>query len=103
MPDKKSGGLKLGGEKATSPAVAHFNNRLYNSAAHQGSSSSLSSGPTLPDQFLKGVGLSVWQNSADGDSPAPSNWQTFARKKGFFGRPELENTAWRNSNGFWDG
>lgn len=34
-----------------------------------------SSDPEFPIKFLKGVGLSVWQNSADGSSPGPSNWQ----------------------------
>ncbi len=59
--------------------------------------------PAFPDAFLKGVGMSVWQNSADGPQPAPSNWQHFTEaKKDYFGQREYANSAWKTSNDFWN-
>ena len=56
----------------------------------------------FPDEFMKGVGMSVWQNSSDGPDPAPSNWHHYAsKKKDFFGQSEYRS-AWEHSNNFWE-
>lgn len=58
--------------------------------------------PKFPDKFMKGVGMSVWQNSSDGTNPAPSNWGHYIKeKKSFFGQREYAS-AWVHSNNFWE-
>eukprot|EP00195_Chlamydomonas_chlamydogama_P008762 CAMPEP_0202896722 /NCGR_PEP_ID=MMETSP1392-20130828/5659_1 /ASSEMBLY_ACC=CAM_ASM_000868 /TAXON_ID=225041 /ORGANISM="Chlamydomonas chlamydogama, Strain SAG 11-48b" /LENGTH=537 /DNA_ID=CAMNT_0049582169 /DNA_START=105 /DNA_END=1718 /DNA_ORIENTATION=+ len=46
---------------------------------------------------MKGVGMSVFQNSSD----THSNWIQFAKKKKFFGQQDLQS-AWSKSNNFWE-
>ena len=58
-------------------------------------------GPVFPDEFMKGVGMSVWQNSSDGPDPAPSNWTHYVKKSDYFGQGELAS-AWKTSNDFWN-
>ena len=51
--------------------------------------------------MMKGVGLSVWQNSSEGPDPAPSNWGHYIKEKKYFGQGENES-AWVHSNNFWE-
>jgi hypothetical protein len=66
--------------------------------------------PVFPEEFMKGVGMSVWQNSSDGargkqpgteHCTAPSNWGQYAQKKKFFGQADCSD-AWCKSNDFWN-
>eukprot|EP00955_Chlamydomonas_euryale_P105954 365672-Chlamydomonas_euryale.AAC.3 len=64
--------------------------------------------PQLPDAFLRGVGLSVWQNSGDGGKApgvrhtrTPSNWGAFAEAKNYFGQRRFK-AAWAHSTDFWN-
>lgn len=52
----------------------------------------------LDSTFLKGIGISVWQNSPDMDA---SNWTEFARKKKYFGQQQYLD-AFLKSNDFWN-
>lgn len=76
---------------------------------------------------LQGIGMSVWQNSCDGQDvvdaaesaeaarrghppssgtpqhpPRTSNWYNFARKHKFFGQAKEFAAAWKTSNDFWN-
>jgi hypothetical protein len=51
----------------------------------------------LPKGFLKGVALSVFQNSSD----ATSNWTEFIKKRNYLGQPQNKE-AFQRSNDFWD-
>ena len=53
--------------------------------------------PVFPINFMKGVGMSVWQNSSD----STSNWSHFAKRRNFFGQSE-QKEAWQKSNDFWN-
>eukprot|EP00955_Chlamydomonas_euryale_P065742 359332-Chlamydomonas_euryale.AAC.4 len=64
--------------------------------------------PEFPDAFIRGVGMSVWQNSSDGGTglgvencACPSNWGAYAQKKNYFGEAKLVD-AWTKSNDFWN-
>jgi hypothetical protein len=59
--------------------------------------------PSFPPNFMKGIGMSVWQNSSDGheDASAASNWANYTKRKKFFGQQEL-GSAWHTSNDFWN-
>ncbi|KAG1665106.1 hypothetical protein FOA52_007797 [Chlamydomonas sp. UWO 241] len=64
--------------------------------------------PVFPKEFMKGVGMSVWQNSCDGGTKpgtehckAPSNWGQYAQRKKFFGQADFSD-AWCKSNDFWN-
>jgi hypothetical protein len=63
--------------------------------------------PCFPSAFLKGVGMSVWQNSGDGHDASAnpqhaSNWYNFAKSKKFFGQEKDHFEAWHVSNDFWN-
>lgn len=49
------------------------------------------------DRFLKGIGLSVWQNSFD----EHSQWTEFAKQKKYFGQQHLIDTYKRSAD-FWN-
>eukprot|EP00798_Chlamydomonas_sp_ICE-L_P003475 gene3475-13536_t len=53
--------------------------------------------PDFPTEFMKGVGLSVYQNSSD----TSSNWNTYVQKKKYFGQKKWKS-AWEHSNDFWN-
>ncbi|GAX72576.1 hypothetical protein CEUSTIGMA_g32.t1 [Chlamydomonas eustigma] len=58
--------------------------------------------PCYPMNFMKGIGMSVFQNSSDGPNPkAPSNWGHFIKKKNYLGQKEYKS-AWESSNDFWN-
>jgi hypothetical protein len=58
--------------------------------------------PCYPKNFMKGIGMSVFQNSSDGPNPtAPSNWGHFIKKKNILGQEEYKS-AWESSNDFWN-
>ncbi|KAF5828616.1 glycoside hydrolase superfamily [Dunaliella salina] len=50
----------------------------------------------FPEQFLKGIALSVWQNSSD----TASNWTEFAQRKNYFGQGTYKD-AFLKANDFW--
>lgn len=64
---------------------------LSNNPLASGGGSSL-----LPGSFLKGVGLSVWQNSAD----TASQWSAFLSTRKFFGQNPASFVS--GTNHFWD-
>lgn len=51
----------------------------------------------FPEGFLKGIALSVYQNSGD----TTSNWAHFAKKRGYFGQRKTAK-AFEKSNDFWN-
>eukprot|EP00877_Chromochloris_zofingiensis_P010440 jgi/Chrzof1/564/Cz01g20180.t1 len=50
-----------------------------------------------PEQFQKGVALSVWQNSSD----THSNWTSFVKARNYFGQGKHKK-AFTHSNDFWN-
>lgn len=80
--------------------------RLSNCLEDSGSSDRCSSDeetkaekPRVPfeDRWLKGIGLSVWQNSSD----THSQWTEFAKQKKYFGQQHLVE-AYQLSADFWN-
>eukprot|EP00798_Chlamydomonas_sp_ICE-L_P012376 gene12376-15563_t len=55
------------------------------------------SAPEFPSDFMKGVGLSVYQNSSD----TSSNWNAYVTKKKLFGQTKYKD-AWEKSSDFWN-
>jgi hypothetical protein len=53
--------------------------------------------PEPSDKFLKGIALSVYQNSSD----VGSNWTHFVKKNDYMGQADLK-PAWEKSNDFWN-
>lgn len=51
----------------------------------------------VEERFLKGVAISVWQNSSDTDS----NWAHFAKARNYFGQADLVNSFLESSD-FWN-
>ena len=66
-------------------------------ASPQGSPSPEKGGQIWPDDFLKGIALSVWQNSGD----TKSNWTAYTKKKNYFGQKEHAE-AFHKANDFWN-
>lgn len=54
--------------------------------------------PPTEQRFLKGVSISVWQNSPDPDS---SNWTHFMRRKNYFGQKDRID-KFHETNDFWN-
>lgn len=72
---------------------------MHVSAQHDGAPLADAISPQFSPNFLKGVALSVFQNSGDGPA-GKSNWSDFIVAKNYLGQRK-HAAAFHTSNDFW--